>query len=298
MTKRTGQSAFTLVELLLATAILAIVAVVLTSVLSATSRAWTAGERQVSNFQDGRAILELMSRELSHAVISPNLQFVQNPVFPAGMSHRANSDSIFWQAPIASTAAGNLAELGYYLTADFQLRRFFVPPTDAANYQIFATANRPTATGAPWVSSFIGSAETTPVATGVLAFWVRCFDINGDPIPWLNSNVAGAATLKFNSAAHFQPAVARPSPSPSFKYTNPSSTAQANLLPNAVELTIITLDQQTLRRPNLNVPAVTAASSADGVPAARDAFNAALIAANITTARTFTTRVHLSAAPR
>ncbi len=298
MTERTRRSAFSLVELLLATAILAIVAVVLTSILSAASRAWTTGEQQVAKFQDGRAILELVSRELSHAVISPQLQFVQNPSFPAGMSHRAYSDSIFWQAPIASTSSGNLAEIGYYLTADFQLRRFFVPPTDAANYQIFTPANRPTATSAPWVSSFVSAATTTPVATGVLAMWVRCFDINGDPIPWLSSSAVGVGPLRFNSAAHFQPAVARPSPSPSFKYTNSATTAQAHLLPNAVELTIVTLDPQTLSRPGLSVPDLTAAASPADIPTVRDAFNQALIARNITTARTFTTRVHLPAAPR
>lgn len=295
MIRREAASAFTLVELLLSTAILGLLAIVLTSLVGAVSRAWTAGEQQISKFQDGRAVLELISRELSHAVISPKLQFVQNPSFPGGVSQRANSDSIFWQAPVAETGAGNLAEVGYYLAADYQLRRFFVPPSDAANYQIFTSPNQPTASAAPWVTTFVSDAVSTPVATGVLAFWVRSYDINGDLVPWLSSVAPGVGSLKYNSAAHFQPAVAgRPT---SFKYTNPSSTAQAHLLPNAVELTIVTLDPQTFNR-GPNIPPVPTASAPDQIPSARDAFNQSLIDNNIKTARTFTTRVHLPAAHR
>lgn len=296
MKRATNRGAFTLVELLLATAILTLIAVILTSLLTSVSRAWTAGEQQSSGFQDGRAVLELLSRELSHAVMSPALQFVQNPSLPSGMSHRLHSDSIFWQAPVARTAAGNLAAIGYYLTADYQLRRFFVPPSDQANYQIFTTTNRPTDNSAPWVTGFVDRDPlSTTIATGVLAFWVRCFDINGDTIPWLSTGAVGVGPLRYNSAAHFQPAIpGRPS---SFKYTSPSSTLQAHLLPNAVEVTIVTLDPQTFAR-NPTIPALSAARSPDDVPNVRDSFNQQLITNNIKTARTFTTRVYLPASPR
>src|SRR3954462_7645328 len=119
--------AFTLVEVLIATVILSVLVLLLTSLLSAVHRTWIAGEQQVSEFQDGRAICELISRELSQAVISPSLQFVQNPSLPSSLGQRPNSDSIFWQVPGASTTSGNLAEVGYYLTADFELKRFYVP---------------------------------------------------------------------------------------------------------------------------------------------------------------------------
>lgn len=291
--------AFTLVELLIATAILSVLVLLLTSLLTSVNRAWVAGEQQVSEFQDGRAICELISRELSQAVISPSLQLVYNPALPPGLKQRPNSDSIFWQAPATSTASGNLAEIGYYLTEDtaktggdvYQLKRFFVPPTDATNYQIFSSPNQPADNSAPWVTSFVSDPLSSTVSGGVLAFWVRCFDRNGDLIPWLSSNAGGVGPLRFNSAAHFQPAIV--GQSSSFKYTNAGTTVRANLLPSAIEVTVITLDPQTFRR-SPSIPGLPAWTTLpDDLPTIRDSFNQQLITSNIKTARTFTTRVNL-----
>jgi hypothetical protein len=282
-----ANTGFTLAELLIATAILTFLVLVLTALLSGVNRAWVAGEQQVSEFQDGRAICELISRELSQAIISPNLQLVQNPSFPGGVNQRANSDSIFWQAPATSTGSGNIAEIGYYLTDNYELRRFFVPP-DNAKYAIFT--NVPTDTSAPWITTTFSSVEfgaaSSVVSQGVLAFWVRCFDGNGDLIPWLS----GAVPLKFNSAAHFQPAI--PGQANSFKYTNAATTARANLLPATVELTIVTLDPQTFRR-NPTVPAQTAQSAPDDLPSVITTFSQRLISNNIKSAHAFTSRVRL-----
>lgn len=297
-TRRRWLRAFTLVELLIAITILVSIVLLLTAMVSGVSRAWTSGEQRVAQFQDGRAVLDLMARELSQAVISPSLQFVQLTL-PAAANQRAGSDSIFWQAPGSSTTSGNLAEIGYYLVQDgtksgadvYQLRRFFVLPTDTSNYQIFTSPNQPTDTSAPWVTSFVNNSTTpplvsTPVASGVLAFWVRCFDCNGDLIPWFSTSI------KFNSAAHFQPSAL--GQSGSFKYTSASSTARANLLPASVELTIVTLDAPSFRR-QLNIPdqAPYAQSTPDDLPAKTSGFDQALLNANIKDARTFSTRVNL-----
>lgn len=290
--------AFSLVEVLIATAILSALVLLLTSLISGVNRTWVAGEQQVSAFQDGRAICELISRELSQAVMSPNLQLVQNPTFPPGLNpnesdparERTGADSIFWQAPATSTSAGNIGEIGYYLTNNYELRRFFVPP-DNAKYAIFT--NAPTDTSAPWITTTFTSTEFNAacsiVSQGVLAFWVRCFDRNGDLIPWIPPG-AGAAPLKFNSAAHFQPAIL--GQGTSFKYTSAATTARANLLPAVVELTIVTLDPQTFRR-NPTIPAQNAQSAPDDLPSVTASFNQQLINNNIKTAHTFTTRVNL-----
>src|SRR3954471_22854160 len=236
----------TLIELLIAFAILAFLVVLLASLVSGVNRAWTAGEQQVSEFQDGRAILELIGREVSQATISPSLQFVHDPDLN-GASQRSNSDCIFWQGPGPSTSAGSLAEIGYYLSDNYELKRFYVPPTDATNYQIFTAPNQPTDTSSPWLTNFIKTTPTlsSTVTGGVLAFWARCLDINGDPIPWL-----ATAPARFNSAAHFQPAI--PGQTTSFRYTNVTNTIRANVLPSTVELVIVTLDPRTFRRnPNI-----------------------------------------------
>lgn len=298
--------AFTLAELLVAITILSLLVLLLTSLIGGVNRAWINGEQQVETFQDGRAILDLMSRELAQGSISPKLQMVQNPTLTlTGASQRANSGSLFWQAQLAPTDSGNLSEVGYFLTENtaahtFQLERFFVPPTDSTNYQIFA--NSPNDRTAFWVTSFVTTSTlNTVLSDNVVAFWTRCLDVNGDPIPWLSSAATtngdtGAAPLQFNSAAHFQPAIR--GQLSSFKYTAQSSTVQAHLMPAAVELTIITLDSKTMNRVRASIPALPVLTGPQDIPTAVTTFNQTLVANKVRTARTFSTRVILKSSDR
>ena len=283
--------AFTLVELLVSMAVVAFVVVMITSLSNGTARVWSGGERTVENNQTGRAVLEIIARELSQAAVSSKLPFVQNPILPAGANQRS-SDSIFWVAPLSSTNGGDLCEVGYYLTTPFELKRFFVPPSDTNNYMVLSTTPtdytlRPTgnsggtndhANAALWATSFVTKTDannrpvSNTVATGVLNFFVRCLDVNGDPIPWLDSR------LKYNSAEPMRPAtpgvrnstaVNGSNPS-SFTYTyfnagnlsDPQNTAPAYLLPYAVELTLITIDAKSLQR--LGAAAVPATPTLSG----------------------------------
>jgi len=230
-----------------------------------------------------------MGRELTHAAMSPSLQFVAASSFSGT---RANSDCIFWQAPLtyrvsgSATPTSNLCEVGYFIDSSYNLKRFFVQPANAANFNIYDSA--PSDSNATsWVKTayLTNTSISTVLATGVIAFWVRCLDANGDPILWASSS------YHFNSAAHFRPATL--GTSNSFTYTA-SSTAQANLLPNAVELTLILIDDKTLKK-SLAIPAMIPAmptvASPAAVPAAVTAFNNSLIANKVSTARTFTSRV-------
>ncbi len=336
---RAAVPAFTLVELLVSLVVVALIVVAVSSLSNGTARIWSGGERTVENNQTGRAVLEIIARELAQAVVSSKLPFVQNPILPGGANQRT-SDSIFWVAPLVSTNSGNLCEVGYYLTTAFELKRFFVPPSDTANYMVLTTTPtdytlRPTgpnggtndhANAALWVTNFVTKTDansrpvSSTVAGGVLNFFVRCLDVNGDPIPWL------AATVKYNSAEPMRPAtpgvryqttVNASNPS-SFTYTyfnaaNPSdsqNTAPAYLLPYAVELTMVTTDLKSLRRlgasavpatPTVTGTSAQAASYPPGVlPAAPLAIpgNVALFVQNAEAAgfrdvRTFTTTVRL-----
>src|SRR5204862_5068261 len=107
--------------------------------------------------------------------------------------------------------------------------------------------------------------------------------------------------IRFNSTAHFQPAI--PGQSASFKYTN-SSTAQAHLLPATVELTIVTVDSRTMQR-KPTIPVVPAGVPSgypdvsptgfgpEDIPNVIDWYNRQLITNKVKNARTFTTRVSL-----
>ena len=173
-------------ELLLAMSILAVLVLLLSMLIGSIDHAWVSGEQKVETHQEGRAILKMMARELSQAVISPNLQMVQNASLP-NVTERPNANNLFWQASLTSTESGNLCEVGYFLTEDagknFRLIRFFVPPTDATNYRILGTA--PSDREALWATNFVQSASPlhTVVSDQVVALWIRSFDANGDPIP-------------------------------------------------------------------------------------------------------------------
>ncbi len=274
--------AFTLVELLVSMVVLSIIIAAIAGLSNSTAQIWSSGERTVENNQTGRAVLEIIARELSQAVMSSRLPFVQNPTLPASANQRTSngivSDTIFWVAPLTSTSGGDLCEVGYYLTDTFELKRFFVPPSEANNYKVLTATPidytpRPTGSGsgtnghpsaALWATNFVTVSDSNnrpvsnTVAGGVLNFFIRCLDINGDPIPWLST------TLKYNSAEPMHPAtpgsrntstdnLSNPS---SFTYTyfnagnpnDPQNTVPAHVLPYAVELTLVTADLKTLRR--------------------------------------------------
>jgi prepilin-type N-terminal cleavage/methylation domain-containing protein len=68
-------TAFTLIELLASMAILSLIMVMLFSAFEQISKAWTQGENRVETFTQARAILDLMSRELSQAVATTKIPF-------------------------------------------------------------------------------------------------------------------------------------------------------------------------------------------------------------------------------
>ena len=277
---------------------------IFTAVMNSVSATWTAGDQRASTFQDGRAILDVIGRELTSAAMSPSLQFV---ALSNITNTRANSDSIFWQAPLTYRISGsaapitNLCEVGYYVIKDnptlpdtsYSLKRFFVPPSDTTNFQIYN--GTPAYNAASWVTNYLTATGPAPdhvklsttIATGVIALWVRCFDTNGDLIPWTSTT-----GHHYNSAQGFRPATL--GVSNSFTYTSNTNTTDGNLLPNAIELTIVVIDDKTLQKAKAipaMIPAMPTVASPSVLPAAITAFNNSLITNKVSTARTFTSRL-------
>src|SRR5438552_691359 len=134
-----SRAAFTLIEMLVATAVLALLVVLLMEVVNRASATWVQAQGQVERRHNGRAIADFIGQELQAALlpVDPtgssnklNLQFVLNPKIGDG-------DAVFWQAPLATDQTnGDIAEIGYFLkwtgttgTPHGQLCRFFVNPT-------------------------------------------------------------------------------------------------------------------------------------------------------------------------
>ena len=327
--------AFTLIELLVSLSVLTLLVVFVTSIVNAVNQSWSLGEQRVETYQNGRAILDQVARDLAPALTSSSLQTVQNISTTNLLSGSntlqvPNSDNLFWQAPSATNSYGNICELGYVLVKpssgsalSYQLKRFFVAPntrypTQASSasrtYQIFdAPFNAVTA---PWLTNMTATnfqSSLTTLSDGVLGFWVRFLDRNGDPVPWLNDPVSApsyssaAGTMKFNSAAAFDAGIL--GMANSFRYiqltdvtgatiasTTPSTVAinAANRLPTSVEITIVTIDQRSLKRPGVIIPDPPPFTSPANVPKDINTYLNTLTTTNkLTAAQTFSRIVRL-----
>jgi prepilin-type N-terminal cleavage/methylation domain-containing protein len=126
-------TAFTLVELLAAIAILAILMSLIFGAYNQVARGWLAGEKRTESFQNVRLVLEMMGRELESAVASSNavtgrkitfLSYANESVLPVSGSIpqlaavATPNDQLFFvtsTSETAGTANPDLAERGYFV---------------------------------------------------------------------------------------------------------------------------------------------------------------------------------------
>ena len=126
---------FTLVELLLSTAIIAFVVVMLGQVLSTTQGIWRRSESRTDPFRDARAAIDLMSRELALAVTHDKapvltLQNIYSQADDATQGP-ANNQQAYALLPMKNTNKSDLCAVGYYCRWEnakkaYVLRRHFL----------------------------------------------------------------------------------------------------------------------------------------------------------------------------
>lgn len=130
--------AFTLMELMVATAVFMTLVVVLASISNEAASIWSRNESKSDVREAARAAIGRIATEMKQARLpvyqgdQTSLQFVVNPAH-LSVPH---GDSVFWQAPIATSGtAGDLAVVGYFLRRDAdantsRLCRLLVNPDD------------------------------------------------------------------------------------------------------------------------------------------------------------------------
>jgi prepilin-type N-terminal cleavage/methylation domain-containing protein len=338
--ERKLQQAFSLLEMLAAVTVFSVLMGFLAYMVTGVQKAWLIGDQKVEIYQNGRVSLDLFSRELVGAVATDQIQFVQTPNLSQLVPDLApNSPSLFWMGPGKLTEHGHLWSYGYYLTRDdqsktYQLVRFSVAPGDKDNKNDFyrglnayaeeqnvAKQRWSFANQALWITGLNKNAfdftnqdrAVSVVAEGVVAMWIRCLDLAGNPIPWLSTmptSLYNSGTIQFSSGACFQMTTAAASfPAVSavlenkartFRYTQGPTTSAieyptlpGNRVPGSVEITLVVVDTRTLQR-GLTVPPMPAPLTPAAVPAQMTKFNQDLIAAGITTARSFSVRVKMA----
>ena len=323
-----------LIELMVAFVIFAGLMVILVGAVEPVSRTWVESERKVLSYQRARGALELLTRELTPAVVDTRMQFA---VVPGTMLEEVGAPSvvedspvILWMAPLGRY--GDLRCVGYYLFRDedrqlFRLKRIFVKPTveDQKENPYFPTVGnseniedlkkeslsmRTSPVEPNWFldqwdakacdeeDAYNKDAIVSTAADGVLAFWIQCYDILGNPVPWL-SKVKNhpKSEMVYNSAAYFNQANVEP-------FEDGSTTVflketryamKANRLPAEIEITIVTLDDDVSIQ-GIEIPpmkTVLTSSGALDLEVSVRSFQDALKENGILRSRTFSTRVKL-----
>ena len=241
-------NSFSLVETLVAIAILSIIMIVLLGMVTSLLATWQMGQAKNERRTIGQAVLDRMSRDLCQVTLptsrsnTNSLEFLINPS-GVGTSYEF-PQAVFWQAPVATDGGtnGNLAVVGYFVqwvtngtSATPCLSRVLINPSSTTSYDIYSSP-------ASWISTGIltnnapataASGYSGLLANNVLGLWVQALDPRGNPI----QQSAGMAGENFDSRL-------------GYSYTNSvyptvPSTNLPPVLPASVQIAIIVIDSRT-----------------------------------------------------
>ena len=128
LSKQSPISGFTLLEMLVAMAVTAILLVLLLNMLDSGAKLWRTNENRVDSYREARAALGIMSRDLQNALASTNSQFLLNADAFDGLPSSAVKDSnsagaVFFLAalPVNAQESSNksdVCQVGYFLAFD------------------------------------------------------------------------------------------------------------------------------------------------------------------------------------
>jgi prepilin-type N-terminal cleavage/methylation domain-containing protein len=235
----TRARAFTLVEMLVALAITAVLVVLLVNVVSATLAIWEQGRNQIDTFANARQVLGRIADEISGAIAAPApraVDFSENLtsiVAPSGTSPiPTKSENVFFVAPYPNVDSGDLCVIAYRHnnTAPYKLERGFIESHAACTGKTSASS---TPSPTRYQSSLYPNSNTAwqwrTIATGVLEFEIQSY-----------------------SQADLD-STASPSPTPAASWSSTSSTPLGST-PREVIVRIKVVDDRTLTKLNALTP--------------------------------------------
>ena len=180
----------TLIEILVVSAIFSIIATSLFIVFKASLDSWRRTQAHLEVYQNARAALDMMTRELSAAYLNTTNNtitfrgFAQGAVAPA-WANNTLGDSVFFIASLNPSlnyndAAFELCKVGYYLDANNQLMKYF--------YYV--------KTGTTPIYNFSDNTDvvTQKIAANITAFTLQYFDEAGTTTTTWDSTNAAAPT--------------------------------------------------------------------------------------------------------
>lgn len=324
--KNFRKEAFSILEMLVAVSVFSGLLLLLSSVVAVVTDAWVKSEQTIQTNQRARAALELFTREVTPAVVDTRMQFIVAPGEDLDVvsAHNIapNSPAAFWMAPLGT--GGELRCVGYYLYRNeelkhFRLKRIYIRENNEDGYfpKLVDLANarnvgmRTDPVTSKWFTAnwekeafddnSAGNQKVivSTVADGVIAFWVQCLDLLGNPIPLVSeSENHPRSDLLFNSAAYFHMATSTPFDNgDSFVYLAKSPfVMKAHRLPAEMEITIVTIGDVVLDR-DYSIPRMENVINENGslnIGKSVNLFFEKLKTVGIKDAEVYTTRVKLS----
>lgn len=175
LVRRPSQAAFTLIEILTATAVFAMMMVLLFSALTHVNGVWQQADGQKTRRQNARILLDTMARDLQAAVIPMGTNAATPILFqmnPGGPDPDTRGDALYWQVASSFRRNGNdIGTVGYYVS----------PANDTLALCRLYT-NAPVAD--PWTYRNTLAPATPPdyeglLAENVLAMFVTLYDKSG-----------------------------------------------------------------------------------------------------------------------
>jgi uncharacterized protein (TIGR02599 family) len=276
MDNKARRSGFTIVELLVATAVLMLLMALLLSALNSSMTIWTRGASKIQSFQQARAAYEAMTRKISQATLNiywdydtnssgnpigykrqSELQFLTGPATNL-LSGAANTrtHAVFFLAPLGYSTNTNQALLqsllnagGYYLsfgpdsapaplTANYAKSRFRLMEIwqPSENLGIYST-NQPSGTLPP-ANPWYSTNDSSMLAENIIALIIRPrLPQREDP----NGNALVTSSFTYNSRA-----------TNSFSATDSSGKVTTgntlHQLPPVVQVTMVAIDERSALR--------------------------------------------------
>ena len=177
--------AFSLLELLVAIAVLCILLVILLNIVQGASNLWRTSENKVEAYREGRAALQVISSDLRHALASTNTNF-----FRRDISSYPNSTNVAFLAtlPLSSQETNSLSDIctvGYFLAYDNKSPVSGITGRQSYNlYRYFVESNETFAklsdsSGPADVLDFDPSRPPEILARNVVGFKATYFITNG-----------------------------------------------------------------------------------------------------------------------
>jgi prepilin-type N-terminal cleavage/methylation domain-containing protein len=215
---KNSEGGFTLLELLAAITILALMAAMLFSAFNQASRAWLEAENRVETFTEARAALDLMSRELSQAIGTSNISFL------------GSSTNVAFIAPISTSPLDfvDLEEVVYQRNSNSLVRQV-TPFSAGATWDFYTPTKAQT-----WPEDSTSSIAT--VADNIVFFDLSYVYTNGvSETFWNSTALSGSAwsAIPNSSSANAFPG---------------AQGAMTNRPPAGVQITIGAIDKRAMAR--------------------------------------------------